>query len=81
MMALADYALYAAILGTIGPVALAVTTNLSFNFLRKPLQQDLLADCRLLKVGRRLVMGEVIIMSAGSSDIVCHATGTYSLPF
>jgi uncharacterized protein (TIGR00369 family) len=80
MMALADYALYAAILGSLGPVALAVTTNLGFNFLRKPQQRDLLADCRLLKVGRRLVMGEVAIMSDGNPEIVCHATGTYSIP-
>ncbi|MBM6595624.1 PaaI family thioesterase [Microvirga sp. BT291] len=80
MMALADYVLYAAILGSLGPIALAVTTNLSFNFLRKPLQRDLMAKCRLLKVGRRLVMGEVAIVSEGSADIVCHATGTYALP-
>src|SRR5919206_4435363 len=41
IMALADLALYVAILAQIGPVALAVTTNLSFNFLRKPAQRDL----------------------------------------
>ncbi len=58
MMALADYALYAAILANIGPVALAVTTNLTFNFLRKPASGDLMAECRLLKLGRRLAVGE-----------------------
>ena len=52
MMALADLALYAALLAQIGPVALAVTTNLSFNFLRKPAQRALIAECRLLKVGK-----------------------------
>ena len=62
------------------PVALAVTTNLSFNFLRKPAPADLIADCRLLKLGKRLAVGEVSLFSEGSPDIVCHATGTYSIP-
>lgn len=80
MMALADLALYVAILAHIGPVALAVTTSLNFNFLRKPEQRDLIADCRLLKLGKRLAVGDVSIYSDGSSDVVCHATGTYSIP-
>jgi uncharacterized protein (TIGR00369 family) len=80
MMALADLALYAAILAHIGPVALAVTTSLNFNFLRKPEPRALIADCRLLKLGKRLAVGEVSIHSEGSSDVVCHATGTYSIP-
>jgi uncharacterized protein (TIGR00369 family) len=80
MMALADLALYVAILAHIGPVALAVTTSLNFNFLRKPEQRDLIADCRLLKLGKRLAVGDVSIYSDGSTDVVCHATGTYSIP-
>jgi len=80
MMTLADYALYAAILANIGPVALAVTTSLNFNFLRKPASGDLLAECRLLKLGRRLAVGEVLITADGNADLVCHATGTYSIP-
>jgi len=80
MMALADLALYAAILAHIGPVALAVTTSLNFNFLRKPEPRALIADCRLLKLGKRLAVGEVSIFSEGSSEVVCHATGTYSIP-
>jgi uncharacterized protein (TIGR00369 family) len=80
MMALADLALYVAILAHIGPVALAVTTSLNFNFLRKPEQRDLIADCRLLKLGKRLAVGDVSIYSDGSSDVVCHASGTYSIP-
>ena len=59
MMALADLALYVAMLAQIGPVALAVTTNLAFNFLRKPEPRGLVAECRLLKLGRRLAVGEV----------------------
>jgi uncharacterized protein (TIGR00369 family) len=80
MMALADLALYVAILAHIGPVALAVTTSLNFNFLRKPEQRDLIAECRLLKLGRRLAVGDVSIYSEGSPEVVCHATGTYSIP-
>jgi uncharacterized protein (TIGR00369 family) len=80
MMTLADLALYAAILANVGPVALAVTTSLNFNFLRKPEPRDLVADCRLLKLGRRLAMGEVSLRSVGSEAVLCHATGTYSLP-
>ena len=63
MMALADLALYAAILAQIGPVALAVTTNLSFNFLRKPAKRAMIAECRLLKLGKRLAVGEVLMTS------------------
>ena len=80
IMALADLALYVAVLAQIGPVALAVTTNLSFNFLRKPAQRGLVAECRLLKLGRRLAVGEVGIRQDGEVDLVCHATGTYSIP-
>lgn len=80
LMALADLALYVAILAQIGPVALAVTTSLSFNFLRKPAPGDLLAECRLLKLGKSLATGDVAIRAAGSQEVVCHAVGTYSIP-
>jgi len=80
MMGLADLALYAAILAHIGPVALAVTTSLNFNFLRRPEPRALIADCRLLKLGKRLAVGEVSMFSEGSAEVVCHATGTYSIP-
>lgn len=80
MMTLADLAIYVAILANIGPVGLAVTTNLAFNFLRKPEPRDLIAQCRLLKLGKRLAVGEVLLRSDGSSEIVCQATGTYSIP-
>ncbi|WP_131856937.1 PaaI family thioesterase [Bosea sp. BK604] len=80
MMALADLALYVAILAQIGPVELAVTTSLNYNFLRKPGQCALIAEARLLKLGKRLAVGEVLLTSQGESDLVCHATGTYSIP-
>lgn len=80
MMALADLALYAAVLGAIGPVGLAVTTNLSINFLRKPAPGRLGAHCRILKLGKRLAVGEVGIRSEGMAGLVAHVTGTYSIP-
>jgi uncharacterized protein (TIGR00369 family) len=80
LMELADLALYITVLASIGPVALAVTTNLSINFLRKPAPRDLLGECRLLKLGKRLAVGEVAIRSDGHEDIVAHVTGTYSIP-
>jgi uncharacterized protein (TIGR00369 family) len=80
MMALADLALNAAILAQIGPVGLAVTTSLNFNFLRKPGQTALIGEAKLLKLGKRLAVGEVGLYSQGEVEMVCHATGTYSIP-
>jgi uncharacterized protein (TIGR00369 family) len=80
MMALADFAMYVAILGAIGPVALAVTTNLNINFLRRPAQRDLFAEAKLLKLGKTLAVGEVAIFSEGSAEPVAHVTSTYSIP-
>ena len=80
MMELADFAMYVAVFSAVGPQPLAVTTNLNINFLRKPAQADLIADARLLKVGKRLAVGEVTIFSEGSDDPVAHVTSTYSIP-
>ena len=81
LMALADFAMYVVLLSAIGPIGLAVTTNLNINFLRKGQPgQDVLAEARLLKLGKRLAVGEVFVRSDGEADIACHATGTYSIP-
>jgi len=80
LMALADVAMYAALLGEIGLVPLAVTTSLNINFLRKPTQKDVHADAKLLKVGKRLAVGEVTLYSEGESEPVAHVTCTYSIP-
>jgi uncharacterized protein (TIGR00369 family) len=79
-MALADFAMYVAVLAAIGPVPLAVTINLNINFLRKPAQRDLTAEARLLKLGKRLATGEVMIRSDGEEAPVAHVTSTYSIP-
>jgi uncharacterized protein (TIGR00369 family) len=80
MMALGDFAVYVAILGSIGWVPLAVTTNLNINFLKKPAPRDLLAETRLIKLGKRLAVGEVAIRSDGDDELVAHVTSTYSIP-
>lgn len=80
MMALADACMFAVVLGAVGHVKLAVTTNLNINFLRKPPPADLVAVGRMLKLGKRLAVMEVTIFSEGDDDAVAHATGTYSIP-
>jgi uncharacterized protein (TIGR00369 family) len=80
MFGVCDAALYVAILSEIGPVAHAVTTSASINFLRKPAPADLIGKAKLIKLGKRLAVGEVAIYSEGESEMVAHATGTYSIP-
>jgi uncharacterized protein (TIGR00369 family) len=81
LMALADFAMYVVLLSAIGPVGLAVTTNLNINFLRKGQPgQDVVAAARLLKLGRRLAVGEVLLLSGTSPDPIAHVTSTYSIP-
>lgn len=81
MFAVADLALYVAILNEKGLIPLAVTTNININFLNKPdASKDLIGECRLIKVGAKLVIGDVFIYSEGNEAPVAHATGTYSIP-
>lgn len=81
MFALADVSIYLAILSRIGPVALAVTTNASIDFMRKPTAgRDLIAEARILKLGRTLAVGDVLIFSENGSDPVARAAMTYSIP-
>jgi len=81
LMTVADYALYVAILGEIGIVALTVTTSLNINFMRKPSStQDIIGKCTLLKVGKSLIVGEVSLYSEDDDKAVAHVVGTYSRP-
>lgn len=81
MFGLADVAFYLALLSRIGPVALAVTTNVSIDFLRKPMADaDLLGEARILKLGRQLAVGDVMICSEGQDAPVARASLTYSIP-
>jgi uncharacterized protein (TIGR00369 family) len=80
MMALADFAMYGVVLSLIGRVDLAVTTNLSINFLRRPPPGDVVARARILKLGQRLAVGEVHLHAGEAEDLVAHVTSTYSIP-
>lgn len=80
MMALADTGAYYAILARLGPVALAVTTSLNINFVRKPKPETLYAVTRMLKLGKQLAVVEVEIQLSSTRELVAHATVTYSIP-
>lgn len=80
LMGLADVALYGAVMSLLGRAELAVTTDLSFHFLSKPDPVDILAEARILKLGRRLAVGEVSMTSEGKTQPICHAVGSYAIP-
>jgi uncharacterized protein (TIGR00369 family) len=81
MFSLADCAIYLATLAMIGPQGLAVTTNGSIDFMRKPAAgKDIVAKCRLLKLGRVLAVGDVLMFSDGMDQPVARASMTYSIP-
>jgi len=80
LMTLADIAMYAAVFTAIGRAELAVTTSLTINFLRKPPRADVIAKARMLKLGKRLAVGEVELYSEGDAEMVAHVTATYSIP-
>jgi uncharacterized protein (TIGR00369 family) len=80
LMWLVDLGFYLLIMGQLGPVALAVTTNLNINFMRKPEPADLIGEGRLMKLGRSLAVGDFTIWSEGKAEPVAHATVTYSIP-
>ena len=81
IFALADVSVYLAVLAMIGPQGLAVTTSCSMDFMRKPAAgADLIAECRLLKLGRVLAVGEVLVFSEGGEVPVARASMTYSIP-
>ena len=81
MFSLADISVYLSVLAAIGPEALTVTTNCSLDFMRKPVSEtDLLAHCKLLKLGKSLAVGDVLIFSDGMNNPVARATMTYAIP-
>jgi len=82
-MALADASMYAAVMAAIGQVEMAVTSNLSINFLHKPAPDDLIGEARVLRMGRRLAFCEVRLLSGQGNEekLVAHVTGSYALPY
>jgi len=80
LMALADFVMWGVVLSLAGPVHLAVTTSLSINFLRRPPQGDVVARGSILKMGRRLAVGEVSLYGGEEEELVAHVVCTYALP-
>lgn len=80
LMTAADTAVYFLLLARLGPVPLAVTTSLDIHFLRRPAARDLFADARLLKLGRRLAVGDVLLRVDGQDEPVAQANVTYAIP-
>jgi len=80
LMGLADVALYGVVMSLLGRIELAVTTDLTFHFLSKPEPMDVLAEARIIKLGRRLAVGEVSMTSEGKARPICQAVGSYAIP-
>jgi uncharacterized protein (TIGR00369 family) len=80
VMTLADLALYAITLSVVGFQPLAVTTDLTIHFLRKPKPMALVCKAQVVKAGKRLVIGTAFVFSEGEDDPVAHVVGTYSVP-
>lgn len=80
LMLAADGAMYALVLAHVGAELMAVTADMNMRFLSRPGPVDLIAEARLLKLGRRLAVMEVTLSSAGSTLPVAHITGSYVLP-
>jgi uncharacterized protein (TIGR00369 family) len=80
LMALADLAMWVAVLGMVGPVAMTVTTHLDIDFLRFVGPHDVVADVRLLKLGQRLAVGEVLMTADGATEPCARASLTYAIP-
>jgi uncharacterized protein (TIGR00369 family) len=80
LMAMVDFGFYLLLLSRLGPVAMAVTTNLNINFMRKPDPGHLVGEGRLMKLGKALAVGDFTIWNEGEKDPVAHAMVTYSIP-
>lgn len=80
LFALADMGGYACVLSHVGGEALAVTTNLNLNFMRKAAPGPIVGQSRILKLGKRLMVFDCTITSDVSDGIIAHATGTYAIP-
>jgi uncharacterized protein (TIGR00369 family) len=81
MFGLADFSVYVAIIATLGEAGIdAVTTNLNINFLARPEARDMVSSVSLIRLGRRLAVGEARLYSDGADDMVAHAIATYALP-
>jgi len=80
LFTLADIGGYVCVLSHAGPDALSVTTNLNINFMRKAEAGPIEGHCRILKLGRSLMVFDCDMVAGPDKVTVAHATGTYSIP-
>ena len=80
LFTLADIGGYVCVLTHASPDALSVTTNLNINFMRKAEAGPIDGHCRILKLGRSLMVFDIDIVAGPDRHTVAHATGTYSIP-
>lgn len=81
MFTLADFSIYVALIATVGESAVpAVTSNLNITFLTRPKPADVIAETRIIRLGRKLTYAEAHLRSDGSDEVIAHATGTYAMP-
>ena len=81
VFSLFDIGMYILLLAHIGKEPLAVTTNCSIDFLQKPnAGEEMDADCKLLKLGRTLIVGEVLVKAPKQEDLLARSSITYFRP-
>jgi uncharacterized protein (TIGR00369 family) len=80
LFTLADIGGYVCVLSHAGPDALSVTTNLNINFMRKAEAGPVEGHCRILKLGKSLMVFDCEMVAGPDRQTVAHATGTYSIP-
>ncbi len=79
-MAVADSAAYMAVMTLTGIEPMAVTSNLNINFLRPCIGGAVVADARVMKIGKALAVMDVDIRAEGSDKASSHAVVSYALP-
>ena len=79
VMGLADTAMYGCILSALGQNFIPVIVTFTINFLRPISANDLIAEARILRLGKRLVYLETYLYSDGTSEPVAHITSTYAI--
>ena len=80
LMFFCDAGFYMLVLSQIGPVAMAVTTNLNISFMRRPAPVDIIGEFRILKLGQKLAVGDALLFSDGEKQPVAHCQITYAIP-
>ncbi|MBX6741772.1 MAG: PaaI family thioesterase [Acetobacteraceae bacterium] len=79
LMGLADVAMWAALLGVTGGKDESVTSTMTVNFLRPVGARAVLAEARIVKRGKRMVFGEILMRAEDSDEVAVHVTTTWAV--